>query len=60
MQSVFAYDVYTLKNIELLKFSLIKKKVRAPFVGPKSKKFPDGLKVSKLFELFYFDKIHFS
>merc|ERR1711874_24698 len=24
---------------------LIKKKVRAPFVGPKSKKFPDGLKI---------------
>ena len=26
-------------------FSLIKKKVRAPFVGPKSKKFPKGLPV---------------
>ena len=26
---------------------LIKEKVRAPFVGPRSKKFPDGLEVSK-------------
>ena len=36
-----------MNNYSNLIFSLIKKKVRAPFVGPKSKKFPDGLKVSK-------------
>ena len=38
-------------------FSLVKKKVRAPFVGPKSKKFPDGLKLSVLKFLLHFYKL---